>query len=172
MVDEKAWYKDPSVLMRPDRALRFFPAASMTVHAQLNCVMRFVMYYSAILVAVTGNARYALFIALGAILTAMVGELAFRDKSGGEPWTWGGQACTRPTPDNPHMNFGLYDARDRAPACKPWNEDANAAAGVPRMDSPFQKRIDRFYTMPCTTAVNDQKGFAEWLYGSMPGKTK
>ena len=179
MVDEIAWYKDPMVLARPDRAMRFFPTASMTVHSQLNSVMRFVVYYSVILVLATGNFRYTLFIALGAILSAMVGELAFKDKKhranddGGlhEPWFMPGkEACTRPTLDNPHMNFNLFDARDRAPACKPWNEDAVAVAGEPRMDSPFQKRVDRFYTMPCTTATNDQKGFAEWLYGSMPGK--
>lgn len=175
MMAERIWYKAPSEFFADGRALKFFPTASMTVHAQLNAILRFIVYYSILMVAATGNVRHLLIAALGAALSAVVAEVAykgrdetFRSSSGADT------GCVAPSVDNPHMNFRVFDPRDRAPACKPWFvEDATvAAAGEPMQDSPFQKPFDRFYTMPCTTSHNDQKGFAEWLYGSMPGKSK
>jgi hypothetical protein len=121
------------------------------------------------------NPRHLAVAALGALVTALICEFAYTGKDEAFRSTdEEAVGCVPPVTDNPHMNFRAFDARDRAPACKPWNVEAEvmAAAGEPIQDSPFQKPLDRFYTMPCTTAANDQSGFAQWLYGSMPGKDK
>lgn len=172
---ERVWYRAPEELFAGGRAMKFFPSASMTVHTQLNSILRFCIYYSLIMVALTMNPRHIAIAVLGALMTAIVGEFAYKDR--GETFRSSDEEvveCVSPTTDNPHMNFRAFDARDRAPACKPWNveNDVAASAGEPLQDSPFQKPFDRFYTMPCTTAANDQTGFANWLYGSMPGKNK
>lgn len=155
------------------RALRFFPTASMPVHAQLNAIFRFCLYYSLIMTVLTMNARHMIIAALAGIMTVLIAEVAYKDK--GASYQSGDEdkePCRKPEVDNPYMNFQPFDERDRAHACKPWNvnEKINVAAGEPIQDSPYQRPFDRFYTMPCTTATNDQAGFAEWLYGSMPAK--
>lgn len=173
---ETAWYRAPSDLFSGKRALKFFPTASMDVHAQLNSIVRFFVYYSIIMVILTRNPRHLLVAVLGAILTAIVSEFAYKPK--GEKFDSSSptdaDGCVRPTVDNPHMNYRVFDPRDRSQACKPWQvkQQTAIAEGTPLQDSPFQKSFDRFYTMPCTTAVNDQRGFADWLYGSMPTKSR
>lgn len=169
---ERIWYQAPEDVFKRSRAFRFFPTSSMTVQAQLNAILRFCVYYSAIMMALTMNPRHILVAVLAAVMTFMVNEVAYKDRT--ETFGPGSDEteCVKPTVDNPHMNFRAFDSRERAPACKPWNVDAlvTAAAGEPVQDSPFQRSADRVYTMPCTTAANDQTGFAKWLYGSMPGK--
>ena len=156
------------------RALRFFPTESMTVYAQLNSIMRFCLYYSIIMAVLTRNPRHIMVTALAAIGTAIVSEMAYKGR--GEGYRSSDEdnsvECTKPTVDNPHMNFCAFDDRDRSQACKRWNVEDKVlmAAGEPIQDSPYQKSFDRFYTMPSTTAANDQTGFANWLYGSMPAK--
>jgi Family of unknown function (DUF5762) len=172
---ERVWYRAPEQMFVGKRSLRFFPTSSMTVHTQLNSILRFCIYYSAIMVALTMNPRHLLVAVLGAVITAVVSEVAYAGRD--ETFRSSSEEraeCVAPTVDNPHMNFRPFDERDREPACKPWNvdEQVTASAGEPIQDSPFQKSFDRFYTMPCTTAVNDQTGFANWLYGAMPGKQK
>jgi len=174
-MSEQVWYRAPEQLFSRERILKFFPSASMTVYSQLNAILRFCVYYSLIMIALTRNVRHGMVAVLGAVVTAGIGEFAYKGRdetflSSDEDT----QECVAPTVDNPYMNFRAFDVRDRAPACKPWNveNETIAAAGEPIQDSPFQKPFDRFYTMPCTTAANDQTGFANWLYGSMPAKNK
>lgn len=170
---ERVWYRAPRDLFEGDNALKFFPTSSMTVHSQLNAILRFCIYYSVIMTVLTTNPRHLLVALFGAALTALVSEIAYNGREDAfRHDTSEVPTCVQPSVDNPYMNFRAFDARDRRPACKPWNveQDISAAAGEPIQDSPFQKPFDRFYTMPCTTAANDQSGFANWLYGSMPGK--
>lgn len=85
--------------------------------------------------------------------------------------------CTKPTKDNPYMNFTLGELiknPERKPACKLTKEikkEINKYT-VDKFKDPydlFNKGISfrQFYTMPVTTIVNDQKGFAKELYGTM-----
>lgn len=173
---ETIWYRAPSQMFSGRRALLFFPTASMTVHAQLNAIMRFCVYYSLAMVALTMRPQHLLVAVLGAIVTVVISEIAYKGKGSdfSSTETLADKTCYAPDVDNPHMNFRVFDPPDKAPACKPWDVEhaTTAAAGEPLQDAPYQKPFDRFYTMPSTTVTNDQKGFAEWLYGSMPGKSK
>jgi hypothetical protein len=92
--------------------------------------------------------------------------------------------CTKPTIDNPFMNFTVGDQiknPKRLPACpidlqikkdifKNFYNEYKDPYQTP-FDEMFKNKFkpsDRnFYTLPVTTATNDQKGFAESLYGNM-----
>ena len=173
-MSETIWYRAPGDLFSGGRAKKFFPTASMAVHSQLNAIVRFCIYYSLLMIMFTRNPRHLIIALLAGSMTFIVSEFAYTGK--GETYLSGdsenAEECTTPTVDNPYMNFRAFDDRDRPRACKPWNvkDRSLVAAGEPVQDSPYQKPFDRFYTMPCTTATNDQHGFATWLYGSMPAK--
>lgn len=173
---ERMWFKDPSSMFSSRNAGKFFPVASMSVHAQLNSIMRFCTYYSVLMVLLTRNVRHAIVAVIAAVATWIISEVAYKRRD--EPFLFEEsrptRTCVMPTTDNPHMNFNVFDPADRSPACAPWRVEAETdlAKGSSMVtESPFSgNSFDRFYTMPSTTAVNDQTGFAQMLYGSMPAK--
>ena len=85
--------------------------------------------------------------------------------------------CVKPTQNNPYMNFLLTDYTenpDRPIACNTAAETEEELYEVNRdidlyrdVDDLFEKKNSQrqFYTMPSTSNPNDQKAFAEWLYG-------
>lgn len=170
---ETVWYKDLPGFLQGRRKLRFFPTATMTVHAQLNAIMRLCLYYSIIMIVLTRKVHHAFVTVAAGLITALVSEVAYGGRS--DAFVSGPVTldCVDPTVDNPHMNFNVFDPPDRARACPPWRAKraTEVAMGAPMQDTPFQNSFNRFYTMPVTTAQSDQKGFAEWLYGTMPAKS-
>ena len=84
--------------------------------------------------------------------------------------------CTKPTKDNPLMNFLITSKRDRPTACSNDNaeirkdiDDKMARDDLKQSVSDVwaRKNQDRqFYTAAVSTAAPDTKQFAEWLYGS------
>lgn len=170
------WYRDVKAVFAGKNAARFFPKASMSVSGQLNALFRFCVYYSLIMVALTQNARHLVVALIGAATTMLVQEVAYKG-TGQERFGPHGSAedtsCTQPSRQNPYMNFNVFDPADKPPACAPWKvgDAPESAMGQPVQDSPYQRSFNRFYTMPSTTAVSDQDGFAKWLYGNMPSKS-
>jgi hypothetical protein len=92
--------------------------------------------------------------------------------------------CTKPTIDNPFMNYTVGDQiknPKRNPACsidlkikkdiiKNFYKDYKDPYQTPfeeMFKNKFKPSDRNFYTMPVTTATNDQKGFAEKLYGTI-----
>jgi len=88
--------------------------------------------------------------------------------------------CVKPTRDNPFMNMSLVDRADfpnRPAACDPTHADTRE-----EIDDKFEHNLYRdfsdvynrksnsrqFYTLPVTTATNDQTAFARWCYGTGP----
>ena len=81
--------------------------------------------------------------------------------------------CQKPTKDNPMANYLLTDPKDRPPAC-PSEEVVEA------IDDTFFAQFDRdpfdifnkkhsqrqFFSTANTESMNDQQGFATWLYGN------
>jgi hypothetical protein len=166
------WYKaDASALLKGWH--RFIPDSSMTQSDQLNSIVRFGAYYSFIMMALTRNVRHAWMFALAAMLSVIVYESSVR-KEGSETFAQNiqGDKCTQPTLDNPMMNHRPFEEVGRPAACKQWNvgDLSDAALGAVRSDGSRGQSINRFYTMPSTTGLSDQGKFADFLFGSMPGK--
>ena len=72
--------------------------------------------------------------------------------------------CTKPTVDNPFMNYNIMDPPKKLPACKYEYKQVSKFIG--------KDIFGRFNTMPVTTVVNDQKGFALSLYPPSMGNCK
>lgn len=149
----------------------------MSVAGQLNAIFRFCAYYAVIMVALTKNLKHAFSVLVGAMFTYAVQELAYdggkgdlSDSADGVPRN----KCTEPTKDNPYMNLRVFDPNDKSPACKQWamGTKSEDVMGEPIQDSPFQRPINRFYTMPNTQSASKQSEFARWLYGGMPSKSR
>ena len=84
--------------------------------------------------------------------------------------------CSKPTKNNPFMNYTIGDLINdprRLPACKGKETKEEIKKLTDDTFKDPEDLFDRgysfrqFYTMPVTTIVNDQKGFAEELYGTM-----
>ena len=72
--------------------------------------------------------------------------------------------CTKPTDDNPFMNFNIMDNVMKKPAC---HYKYSQVAKIINKDL-----FGRYNTQPVTTVTNDQKTFALSLYGPSMGKCK
>ena len=80
--------------------------------------------------------------------------------------------CQIPSKENPFMNLTLGDLMtnpNRVPACNSHDQEIknqindNLDSNDLSSKSYLQKQ---FYTLPVTTAINEQSDFAKWLYKS------
>lgn len=186
---EKIWYRDPYNFMSRQNFLSYVPTADMSMVSKVNAVMRFTIYFTLIMVLLTANLNY-IFIILGmATVTTAIYELERRDKSAQRENfirnnhaqdVKTGEACIRPTQENPFMNVLMNEYSQnplRPKACDVEQEGVKDMMGdyfnsnVIRDvgDIFYKKASDRqFYTTPNTKIPNDQEGFAKWLYQTAP----
>ncbi len=194
------WYRDPRAFLSDRNVAVFVPTAEMSRTEQLNALVRFAAYLSVLLMILRRSATPAFVLVFVMMLTAAIAEAddgseAYRSPEPPGPPGGGeehvaqarrrprhAKKCRRPTRENPFMNRNFTDAADdgRAPACDVMRRDVQA-----RVEDLFSEKLYRdvddvygsrassrqWYTVPVTTAVNDQTGFARWLYGTV-GRTK
>jgi hypothetical protein len=165
------WYKNPQILFTEYK--EFIPNNSMDKNQKLNAIARFAIY---LLLIVTIFGLDGRLMALSFALLALTFFLGQSEKFSTE------SKCTRPTPNNPFMNFTVGDLMEdpqRPEAC-PINNVRDEQIEMyksnnifPNMNDLWGKMItDRnFYTMPSTGIVNDQEGFAKFLLNDA-GKCK
>eukprot|EP00873_Tetraselmis_striata_P026985 jgi/Tetstr1/447249/TSEL_034686.t1 len=157
----------------------------MTLAQQLNAVLRFSVYYATIMLVLKNNLDSFVFPVITAAITYIVfhhfegrhGERAEAFSKNNISFTQDGVPCTVPTKDNPFMNLLSDEYNTPKPeACDALEDDMKQ-----KIDRKFRKGtfVDQddiynrnfgsrqFYTNPVTTNVNDQKAFAEWLYGGV-----
>lgn len=194
-MEEEIWFLDPKGLFAGDRPARFVPLANAPLAEQLNAVMRFAIYFAAVLLVLrrttvvlyipvlAGAVTYLVYVADAQAREARDAD-ATEGREDGAPAIGrdpsSGKACVRPTRDNPFMNVLVTDyarAPRRPAACDVDNPrtqariQANFDHNLYRdVDDVFQRRSSsrQFYTNPSTTIPNDQGGYAQWLYGSAP----
>lgn len=144
------WFNNIFVLFQ--NMNEFFPKKEFNRIQKVNSIARFAIYYSILICLFKLDTKY---LSLSFCLILLSYYLGYVDTF--ESITT--EKCTKPTNDNPYMNFTIGDQiinPNRPPAC----------------DINLIKNNDRnFYTMPSTTLVNDQEGFANFLYGDF-GKCK
>lgn len=165
----KLWYNNIKVLI--EDPFQFIPSDNLTEYQKINSLARLGLY---LIIAINVFGLNQSFTALPILLIVTSFFLGrtenFVSESKKKP------ICYKPTEANPFMNYTLGDQYNDPE--RPANCPINLVRG--EMRKQFLKRIvpdpmdlwgqnysDRnFYTMPSTTAVNQQKKFADWCYGT------
>ena len=179
---DKLWYQEVKLLCAPDRLQEFWPTRDMHFNERVNALSRFCLY-AGLLVSITR--RDPMYFVLGILMMTFLTYVAqvreSKSKSSGlqpahlkpDHNKMTSKACQKPTIENPMGNFMLTDEKDRAPACPSdeVREEVDDAFFANFERDPFdlfnKKHSQRqFFSTPNTESVNDQYGFAYWLYGN------
>lgn len=181
----EVWFKDPFVLFEKEQLLQFIPDQSMSFTEQINAVMRFVIYFSLILLIVKHDYKILYFPIFVGFITWIVYSVETRqqnekrailEKLSINKDKQKDKYCTIPTNHNPYMNVLMNEYQEfpsRPEACNVSSSTTQrqmkqhySAKSYRDVDDIFEKKSgDRqFYTVASTTIPNKQKEFAEWLY--------
>ena len=165
------WLNDINVLL--NNYTDFYPKKNMSQIEKANALMRLSIYYSLLLIIFNLDSSWLSISFLLCCLSIFIGTT--------ENFVADNKKCTKPTKDNPYMNFTLGDHinnPDKPKACKLTNDVRKDELvyfrknNIDKFDLYGKNNNDRnFYTMPSTTIVNDQEGFAKYVYGDF-GKCK
>lgn len=144
----------------------FYPKNSMNNIDKANSIMRFSIYYSLLLILFKIDSSWLTISFLLIFLSIFIGIT--------ENFQTQENKCTKPTINNPYMNFTLGDNINnpqRPAACQLDDKTRNEQLKYFNKNSHKNNNDRNFYTMPSTTIVNDQTGFAKYLFGDF-GKCK
>jgi len=186
--DDIIWYRNPARFMRDSSAAHFIPTQSEPLSSQLNAIMRFVIYFTIILLLIRKDPNVLFIVIVVGAATYVINESSVNDERRKNATLEhlklaqdkDGQVCVRPTRDNPFMNVTPNEYRDfpnRPKACNPRHrqvkkeiEDHHDHNLFRDVDDVYGRKTSsrQFYTMPSTTIPNDQTAFAEWLYKTGP----
>lgn len=184
---DKIWYKDFSILFRPDRITEFFPAKMQTAAERMNALARFSLYSSILLVAYKRDYRHSIWTIVGFLITYLVFKNHFKENfTATEPPK---QPLIKPTLNNPFMNVNLTDYTDHPDkqSAPTYFEDTKEAAAIKdevidkfnynlykSVDDVYEKNnnLRQFYTMPNTQIPNDQNKYLDFLYSDMKSNCK
>lgn len=185
---ERIWYENIIGFISVDNYFVIWPSKEMTFAEQLNCLLRFSIYFAIIVLVIKKDVNI-LFVPISvAFFTYYVYFIDTKNKSHEkfvmdsldivkDPKT--GRTCQKPTRDNPFMNVLMTDYSkrpDRKQACsinghvKRQMKQYFDKSLYRDVDDIYHKNASdrQFYTTPITTIPNDQTAFAKWLYGSGP----
>ncbi len=168
---DERWYNDISVLLK--NPLEFFPGNDLDTNGKINSLARFAIYFGIFVIVTNRSQKWFSISILILIYSLFIGTSeGFSNEVLGEP-----KKCIEPTEENPFMNFTLADyyKDPNRPSNCPINKvrgsmRKNFLKGKPKDPTDLwgQNYNDRsFYTTPNTRIVNDQKGFAEWCFGTI-----
>ena len=167
----KLWYTNPYILIQ--NYTDFFPKNTMTQNEKINAIARCAIYYSLIIIILKLDTKWISLSIVLLLLTIFLGKSEYFDKI---------NTCTRPTKENPFMNFtvgDLHNNPNRSEACS-IKDVRDEQIKLFRSNNIFPDNNDlwgvfindrNFYTMPSTKIVNDQSNFAHFVFGDF-GKCK
>jgi hypothetical protein len=203
MSTDKIWIDNFQIIF--NKPIDFFPTRSQTNEERLNAIVRLSLYISITLSIYHSNVKYASIFVFVLFLTYIIynnhpdvtdsntKSNTNTNKTGVEKLDGtidnkisnrNPATCTKPTVDNPFMNFTMKDYMtfdsngntvDRQPACDPSDPNIKKL-----MDAGFDNNLYKdvsdifgkmnsqrnYFTMPSTSIVNSQDEFANWLYKS------
>lgn len=168
---DKFWLNDPKVLITNKNYLAFVPTTEMDNVEILNALTRLAIYFTILLLLFASWNSYYFFLPMLIIF----GTIAVHkvDISVIDIPIIAQDKCTKPTQNNPFMNVGIYDKRDRLEACEHEDNDIKKQVNKGFYDNAYVNVDDiyenrnsqrQFYTMPVSTIPNDQDAFAKWCY--------
>jgi len=185
---EHFWFYDLNAfLFDTDRYNIIIPEKSMTLEQQLNAAFRFSIIFSIIVLIVKHDIQSLAFLICVGIMTVFIYKRHEKQEKDRrelfetlnvkkDPYQG---ARLLPTKENPFMNVNLADYKyfpNRPPASDVTKEETKRLMKkhfhenmYKDVDDIFDRKVSerQFYTMPSTTIPNDQKTFAELLYGQM-----
>jgi len=152
-------------LFSKDKYLEFYPKNDMSKTDKAYAIIRFATYYGIIIYFFNLDLKW-LTISFSLIILSLflLSTENFESENN----------CTKPTYNNPFMNFIFGDDNNKSKACELSSDIRNQQISLFRKDSHLLDKTDlygkntsdrNFYTMPSTTALNDQTGFAHFIYG-------
>lgn len=183
---EKIWYQDPRNFFMDSNYFQFWPSKDMTFAEQLNCLMRFSIYFALIVLVLKHDPNIIFVPIFMGIFTYYVYMVDTKNKVDEKMLLEAmalsknerdGTTCIKPTPNNPFMNVLVSDyAKNpkRPSACSLDSQTTRREVKkhfeknlFRNVDDVFHKNASdrQFYTTPITTIPNDQSAFAKWLYG-------
>jgi hypothetical protein len=177
MIRDCFWFEKPAILIQHNRLIEFFPVYDMSIIEKLNAIVRLSIYAGIILSLITNKTIY-LYLPLIIMLFTI-----FIYKNTSHPdineTLSNKQPDIIPTVDNPLMNFNLITDPKTKPQAPISHNNSELKNNIENkfnnnlyrdVSDIYQKKNSQreFYTMPNTEAMNDQNGFANWLYKSGP----
>jgi hypothetical protein len=165
------WYKNPFILIQNYKD--FFPQNKMTKNEKINAITRLAIYYSILIIIFKLDSKWLSISIILLLLSIFLGQSENFDTT---------SKCTKPTKENPFMNFTVGDLlnnphRPEACSVKDVREEQiklfKSNNIFPDNNDLWGRTINdrNFYTMPSTKIVNDQIGFANYVFGDF-GKCK
>lgn len=165
------WYQNPVILFT--NFSEFYPKQNFTLIQKVNSIARFAIYYYIIAIYFNFDSKN---IILSICLLLLSYFLSISNNLQKVITKNNTNQCTRPTLNNPFMNFTVADQilnPNKQIAC-PINDKNIRLEEITQFRANtvldptdlYGKLIsDRnFYTMPSTTVTNDQNGFAKFLF--------
>lgn len=185
---ETIWFKDILHFVNFSNMKNFIPTSSMNVNEKLNAYVLLSIYVTLIHYTIFNDSRVFGLVVITMLLTFLyykstqehyVQYQTVKNKSKINK----NADCSLPSDNNPFMNILMNEYTDnpeRKEACdvdeykiKKVINDKYYKDIYRDVDDVFDRKSSfrNFYTMPNTSIPNDQKNFAEWLYG-IKGKTQ
>lgn len=185
------WYENIWAFLDYNKLGCFFPSAEMNTDEQMNCIMRFTIYFVISLLVLTRNINYLYLLVFVAFITAMIHKvdnatkvqeselyekLNISKNNGYDKHTY------KPSSNNPFMNVmaGDYKQFPNRPPASSWNDKTTRDNVNSKFENGLVRDVNdlynknasdrQYYTMPSTTIPNNQETFAKWLYHN-PNKT-
>ena len=179
---EQFWFKDPAILFKKDNWNKFVPLQTMTTAEALNSVVRFTIYFAAIMFFATGEGMYILSVPVVMVATILLGNV-FPNGKTLESFSiqpdvhQTSKDHTMPTKDNPFMNVLLTEIQDNpnrpdaAPTMRREVKDQIYKAFQQTSDIYMDtsdlfdqaQAMRHFHTLQSAKVPNDQDGFLKWL---------
>jgi hypothetical protein len=170
-IDEKVWFKRVRVLF--EHPARFWPTRDMTMAAQINAMVRAIVYATLVLYAYNRSDRI-LFLGLALVALVTLGYNGTNFASSLR--NIAPKRCRKPAEGNPFMNTLVheYGTEDQLPPCN--FEDVSQECkkhfnkGLFRnVEDVFEKENSQrqFIPMPNGGVPPDSREFANFLYGNM-----
>lgn len=186
------WFNKPTILFKKEKIMDLWPLSQNNLAEKLNAISRLVILLTilgyfctrALNILITGFITLAVIVIWykASIKKKKVTKKLLKEGfTSPELYKKLQGNFQKPTKQNPLMNVLLPEIQfnpKRKPAAPAFNpvveKEINASAADPRLfldlgdNIAFDQCMRNFYAMPNTTVPNDQKGYAEFLYGKMP----
>jgi hypothetical protein len=171
-MSDQFWFNKPQILFEKNRLTSFWPSKYHSYEERINALTRFIVYCGTILSLHKRKSDPMVMALLLVFVLVVISKSKNKVMEKIMKVQYPERDCQSPTINNPMANQIPYDGVFRKKACNSRsvaNDITNSlfaefpTDGLSNMSKDFIER--QFFSVPNTDIVNDQKGFATWLYG-------